>query len=133
MPQDVLDAEIASPVEIKLGKKTYKLAFSMASVLAFKQKTGRNFFTPEGWEKFNLRDDPESVIAFFWAALQTFHPEVTFDQAARMADFGNMRRIADKCNEALSVHLPAPEPKAENEDPQPEPTPAQSIGSAIGQ
>lgn len=110
---DILDQEITPSVPITLGKKTYKLAFSMAAVLAFKQKTGRNMFSAEGWTGFNLRDDPDSICAFFWAALQTFHPEITYEQALRMANFSNMRLISDKCDEALKVFFPTPEPKEE--------------------
>jgi hypothetical protein len=131
---DILDDEICPPVTLKLNKTEYRLDFSMASVLAFKKATGRNLFTSEGWQSFNLRDDPESIVAFFWAALQTHHPEISLEQASRMANFRNMRRISEKCNEALAVYLPTPEPKAEDTDPQPEPPiPAKSIGSTIGQ
>jgi hypothetical protein len=129
--EEMLDAEICPSVTITLGKKEYRLAFSMASVLAFKQKTGRNMFVPTGWDKFNLRDDPDAILSFFWAALQTYHPNISYEQCGRMANFGNMSLITDKCNEALMAFMPAPEPNA---DPQKEPTkPAQSIGSAIGQ
>src|ERR1700733_10713073 len=127
---DLLDEEFCPSVRITLGRKEYRLAFTMGSVLAFKKVTGRNMFIHEGWQGFNLRDDPDSILAFFWSALQPYHPEVTYEKAGRMANFGNMGLIADKCNEALSVFLPKPE---ENKsDPTTEPTPAQSIGSGIG-
>lgn len=129
--EELLDEEICPSVHIAIGKKSYRLAFTMASVLAFKAKTGRNMFIKAGWENFNLRDDPASILAFFWAALQSFHPEITFEKAGRMANFGNMSLIADKCNEALMVFLPKPEETAD--DPQKEPTKAaQSIGSGTG-
>lgn len=119
--QDILDEEITPSVDITLGKKTYKLALSMASILAYKQKTGRNIFTPEGWKKFSVREDPESVIAFFWAALQTYHPELTFEHVTRMANFKNMGQISRKCNETLEVFMP-PKPEGAEENPQTEPT-----------
>jgi hypothetical protein len=106
---DMLDSEFCPSVTIKLGKKEFRLAFTMASVLAFKAKTGRNMFTLEGWSNFSLRDDPEAVLAFFWAALQTYHPQITFDEVLRMANFGNMKLISEKCEEALQVHMPKSE------------------------
>src|ERR1700727_636616 len=104
----LLDNEITPPVTIKLAKKEYRLDFSMASVLAFKAKTGRNVFTPEGWQGFNLKDDPEAIVAFFWAALQTYHPELTFDAVLRMANFRNMKSISEACEQALQVYMPEP-------------------------
>jgi hypothetical protein len=104
--EDLLDDELTPPVILKLGKREYRLAFSMASVLAFKKVTGRNFFTPEGWEGFSLKEDPESIVAFFWAALQTYHSDISLERAARIANFGNMPLISQKCNEALQTYLP---------------------------
>src|SRR6202035_1795177 len=97
----LLDEEICKPVTITLGKKTYRLDFSMASVLAFKKATGRNVFTPEGWTGFNLKDDPEAILMFFWASLVTHHPEITFEQVSRLANFRNMGLISQKCAEAV--------------------------------
>jgi hypothetical protein len=128
---DVLDDEITPSVLLTLGKKEYRLAFPMGAVLAFKAKTGRNIFTVEGWNNFSLHDDPEAILAFFWAALQTYQPEITYEKAGRLANFGNMKLITDKCEEALRVFMPKPEAEA---DPTPEPTTeARSIGSSIGQ
>jgi len=129
-PEEILDEELCPSVVIKLGKKEYRLAFSMGSVLAFKRATGRNMFVKAGWEGFNLRDDPDSILAFFWAALQTYHSDISLEKAAKMANFGNMSLIADKCNEALMAFLPTPE---EDANPRKEPTKkAQSIGSGTG-
>ena len=124
---DILDEELTPSVLIKLGKREYRIAFTMASVLAFKQKTGRNMFTQEGWTNFSLRDDPEAVLAFFWAALQTYYPEITFDQVARMANFKNMKLISEKCEEALKIYT--------QDDDAGEQKPAaetQSVGSTSG-
>jgi hypothetical protein len=130
MPEDLLDDEFCKPVILKLGKREYRLAFTMAAVLAMKQKTGRNLFTNEGWANFSLRDDPEAILAFFWSALQTYQPELTFERTSRLANIGNMKLISDKCMEALSVYLPAPEPDSGEQPPTTEP---QSIGRGIGQ
>ena len=127
--EQLLDDELCPAVVIKLGKREYRLAFSMASVLAMKAKTGRNLFTVEGWQNFSLRDDPEAILAFFWAALQTYHADLSFERVSRMANFGNMKLISDKCEEALRVYLPKPEP---DQDPTPEPTQAQAAGSGTG-
>jgi hypothetical protein len=129
-PEELLDEEFCPSVRITLGKKEYRLAFAMGSVLAFKKVTGRNMFIHEGWQGFNLRDDPDSILAFFWAALQAYHPDISMEKAGRMANFGNMALIADKCNEALSVFLPKPEET--KSDPMPEPAQAQLTGSGIG-
>ena len=127
---DLLDDEFTPSVLITLGKKEYRLAFTMASVLAFKQATGRNMFVEIGWDNFSLRDDPDSILAFFWAALQTYHSEITLEKAGRMVHFGNMALVASKCNEALTAYMPAPDPDA---NPKQEPTKtAPLIGSAIG-
>jgi hypothetical protein len=128
-PEELLDEEICPSVTITIGKKDYRLAFSMASVLAFKEKTGRNMFVKAGWDKFNLRDDPDSILAFFWAALQTFHGDLTYARVSRMANFGNMGLIADKCNEALTVFLPKPEEGETDPKKEPAKKKAQSIGS----
>lgn len=128
---DVLDDEITPSVTLTLGKKEYRLSYPMGAVLAFKKLTGRNIFTVEGWNNFNLKDDPEAILGFFWASLQTFHPEITLEKAGRLANFGNMKKITDKCEEALRLYMPPPEADA---DPISEPTTeAQSIGSSIGQ
>lgn len=130
----LLDEEICPSVLLKLGKKEFRLAFSMASVLAFKKVTGRNLFVGEGWQGFNLREDPEAIVAFFWSALQTFHPEVTLDQATRLANFGNMRVISEKCNECLMVFMPVPDPNAgETGEPTMKPQQKKSIGSGTSQ
>jgi hypothetical protein len=125
-PEELLSDEITPPVTIKLARKEYRLDFSMASVLAFKSRTGRNVFTPEGWTGFNLKDDPEAIVAFFWAALQTYHPDLTFDAVLRMANFRNMGMISRKCEEALQVYMPEPDPTGEAKEPL---TAAQSVGS----
>jgi hypothetical protein len=125
-PEELLSDEITPPVTIKLGKKEYRLDFSMASVLAFKQKTGRNVFTPEGWSGFNLRDDPEAILAFFWAALLTYHPEITFEQVSRLANFRNMKTISEACEKALAVYLPESAPGELNGS-----ATAQSAGSTL--
>src|ERR1700684_1667051 len=128
---DLLDDEFTPSVLITLGKKTFRLAFTMASVLAFKRATGRNMFVEIGWEGFNLRDDPDSILAFFWASLQTYHPEITLEKAGRMVHFGNMSLVARKCDEALVAYMPVPDPDA---NPKQESTiTAPLIGSAIGQ
>jgi hypothetical protein len=129
--EEMLEDEITPHVVITLGKKDYRLAFSMGAVLAFKQKTGRNMFVQSGWDGFNLKEDPESILAFFWSALQTFHPEITYEKAGRMANFSNMGLISQKCNEALTAYLP--KPPEEKPDPAEELTKAQSIGSGTGQ
>jgi hypothetical protein len=127
---DALDEEFCPSVTVKLGRKEYRLGFSMASVLAFKRQTGRNLFTGDGWVNFNLRDDPDSIVAFFWAALQTFHPEISYDQATRMANFGNMKKIADACNKALAAFLPESDgDEGETKEP---PITEKSIGSGTG-
>jgi hypothetical protein len=129
-PEQLLDDEICKPVTIKLAKKEYRLDFSMASVLAFKSRTGRNVFTPEGWQGFNLKDDPEAILAFFWASLLTFQPDITFEQVARLANFRNMKLISQRCEEALQVYMPEPDPQGEEKEPtKPE---LQSIGSTTG-
>jgi hypothetical protein len=129
--EELLDEEICPSVKIQLGTKEYRLAFSMGSVLAFKARTGRNMFVQSGWDGFNLKDDPDSILAFFWSALQTFHPEITYEKAGRMANFGNMSLISQRCNEALTAYLP--KPPEEKPDPAEELTKAQSIGSGTGQ
>jgi hypothetical protein len=128
-PEELLDDEICPSVTVKLGKKEYRLAFTMCAVLAFKKATGRNIFVEIGWEGFNLRDDPDSILAFFWAALQTYHPEITLEKAGKMVHFGNMTLVANRCHDALRVFMPE---AGVDPDPKQEPTTAQLTGSGIG-
>jgi hypothetical protein len=62
--------------------------------------------------------------------LQTYHPQVTFDEVLRLANFGNMTLISKKCEEALEVYMPKKdvdvgEPKPTTEVPL-------SVGSTSG-
>lgn len=110
---DELANEITPPVAITISGKDYQLSFaSMRSVLAFKQKTGRNLFTAEGWKGLRPAEDPESCVAFFWASLQQFHKEVSYEQATDMLSFKNLAQVFAKCEEAAIAALPKREETA---------------------
>ena len=103
---DFLDDAINPVTILQLGKKELHLAFTMNSVLAFQDKTGRNLYTAEGWQNFTLRDDPAAILAFFWACLIPNHPEITYVQAGNMATLSNMNKIAEACEKTLRANMP---------------------------
>lgn len=100
---DELQNEITPPVPITIGGKEYKLAFSNLSAIKFQQKTGKRLFDLS-WK--DAHSDPEVSTALLWSALQDHHPEITFEQAARLYYPKNYMRVAKAIAEAWKNCMP---------------------------
>lgn len=109
---DELKEMIAPTVLLKLGDKEYKLAFSNLSAIKFEQKTGKRLFDLSWKEDTN---DPAISTALLWAALQDYHPDVTFEQAARLHYPKNYRRVGEAIAQAWRNCMPEPDPNVESQ------------------
>lgn len=109
---DELKEMIAPAVPLKLGDKEYKLAFSNLSAIKFQEKTGKRLFDLS-WKEDT--SDPAISTALLWSALQDNHPEVTFEQAARLYYPKNYRRVAGAIAQAWRNSMPEPDPNVESQ------------------
>lgn len=74
--------------DLVLGGKTYTLTLKTAALMALQ----KHFSTPD--RLADLTDvmqrveagSIEHVVAFLWACLRKYHPEITFDQATNLID-----------------------------------------------
>jgi len=144
---DLLQEEIAPVVKVRIGKKSYPLAFPIAAVLLFKQKTGENLFRVDTWMAINsdLKEDdpqrytfkldaqeqPEKFLALLEAGL--YGGLLLENESATPADIpkvgasvnlSNADRIGAKLVEVLVAHI-AQRAKPEEES-QPDPPMAES-------
>lgn len=113
---DELQHEIAPPVVLTLGGKDYQLAFSNLSAIRFEQKTGKRLFDLS-WKEDTA--DPSVSTALLWAALQDYHPEITFEQAARLYYPKVYVRVGKAIAEAWKNCMPEPEEALPNGQSQP--------------
>jgi hypothetical protein len=100
-------------VELVVDAKTYRMALSMHSLSLLRQKTG-----------FSLKDlgqalegdsaDPDHITAVLWAAIQTYHPDVTFDDVARMVPDGGLEELTAKMQEVFVAAFPQANGAGEN-------------------
>lgn len=113
---DDLKEAIAPVVKLKLGEKEYHLAFSNLSAIRFEQKTGKRLFDLS-WKEDTA--DPAVSTALLWAALQDYHPEITFEQAARLYYPKVYLRVGKAIAEAWRNCMPEPEEALPNGQSQP--------------
>ena len=109
---DELKEMIAPTVALKLGEKEYTLSFSNLSAIKFEQKTGKRLFDLS-WKEDTA--DPAISTALLWSALQDHHPDVTFEQAARLYYPKNYRRVAEAIAQAWRNSMPDPDPNVESQ------------------
>ena len=93
---------------IKIGDKEYNLCFDFGAL-----STAETELNKEGHEVNLLAVLPvlnlSNTRVIFAAALRTFHPDITFEQAVGMVNFGNVYVIANAIADAWKQALPEPE------------------------
>jgi hypothetical protein len=93
---------------IIIGGTEYSLCFDFGALSTAETELNR-----EGHEVNLLAMLPvlnlSNTRVIFAAALRKFHPDITFDQAVGMVNFGNVYTIANAIAEAWQSALPEPE------------------------
>jgi hypothetical protein len=120
----LLETEISgAPVIITLAGKSYRLAYPIAAVIAYKQRTGDNLFQPESWNRISPGEDPERFLACLWAGLRTHHPELTEQQLSGLVDFSNAVELTLAVTRALVSCFPRAKEEDEGAEQKGEPDP----------
>jgi len=113
-------------VELKLGKKTYKLLYDFDCIAKVEEATGISLLL--GFDHTQI-NSVARCAAMLYASLLRAHPEITLDQVKRLVTPHNIAPIARALNQAWYASTAEREEK-EPEDalaqnpPAPEPAPA---------
>lgn len=98
---------------ITIDGKEYNLCFdfgALAEAESALTAEGHNVNLLAALPQFNL----SNTRIVFAAALRTFHPEIGYEQAFGMVNFGNVYTIAGVIADAWEASLPKPESKPGN-------------------
>lgn len=90
---ELLQQEIAPPVNVAIGGVYRTIAFPMAGVILYKQLTGDNLFDTSTWQKADLAADPERFLTLLWVGLHVvqdgkFVSQISLDELAQQIDYG---------------------------------------------
>ena len=98
-------------VDLVINGTTYTLTLKTAALMAF-QKRFSTSEKPADLEVLMSKAQAgslEHVMALFWAALQKFHPEITFDHAVNLIDdAGGIEKLDATLLEAAQSTVPDP-------------------------
>src|SRR5947209_8438473 len=113
---------VGRPVTVKLRDgREFPLAFPMGVVILIKQLTGKNLFQSDGLQEMTPAADPENFIKCLWAAMHTYDAgqkklvaPLPLEELSTLVDFGNLGKMAEAINSALTAYLPKPEAVSPN-------------------
>lgn len=102
-------------VEMVVDGVTYRMALSMHSLALIRKQTGMKLTALiKSMQDEGDDVDPDKITAVIWAAIQTYHPDVTFDGAARMVPPGGIGELAGKIEELFQSAFPQNKAAREN-------------------
>jgi hypothetical protein len=99
-------------IELVVDGKTYRMALSMHSLSLLRKRTGISLV--ELGKALEGDADPENISAVLWAAIQTYHPDVSFEDVARMVPAGGMEELTEKMQEVFVAAFPKQNESAGN-------------------
>jgi hypothetical protein len=105
-----------TPIEI--GGKTYNLCFTLGALSEAETSINAEFARQGSEERVNLLQalpsaNLASTIIVFAAAVRTFHPEITFDEARELLTFDDLLAVFLKVRDAWNQSRVKPKDEAE--------------------
>lgn len=97
--------KMASAVTIVLDKERH-LRLTLSGMIAFKGVTGKDLADPAVIEKMNQGMELEDLQALLWACLRHEDKTITLDQAGDLIDTQNIKYVAEKIKESVTVAMP---------------------------
>lgn len=108
-------------VSLELDGKHYELVFTFGAI-----RSAMNLLHKQGVQTRMLstfsagKIDADTLPELFYAALHTYHPEVTWEKVAGMITLRNYQIITAAVAEAYLAALKDPEPDSAEEKPRPQ-------------
>lgn len=117
-------AELQPSTILELGGKTYQLVFTFRAIRTVKTRLRAQGIRLNLLRTINFEQiDADTLPELLSAALQTYHPELTFDDVMALITLREVMKIIAAVAQAYmeSVSDPDAEVKSAEGDPQPEP------------